>query len=119
MIESASKIGDHVRVGQRLTRHPVFGKFAAPGVAEATRRHLLAQHGRRDATLWIAGSRIGKPSDAVTLIQEGRKAFFGIVALSERRPALLLVERAAFAWILTCSSLTGDAYFCPCGSKAI
>src|SRR5882757_11160536 len=119
MIEPASKIGDHVRVGQRLTRHPVFGKFAAPGVAEATGLDLLAQHGRRDATLWITGSWIGKPSDAVTLIQEHSKTLDGIVALSEGRPALLVVCPTDVTRTLSVAGLAADAYFCPCGGKSI
>src|SRR6266571_4862326 len=67
MVEPASKGGNDVRVGQRLTRDPVLGKFAAARVAQAAGLDLPAQNGGRDTALWIAGFRIGKPADAVTL----------------------------------------------------
>src|SRR6266853_916298 len=119
MVEPARKGGDDVRVGQRVTRDPVLGKFAASRVAKTAGLDLPAQDGGRDTALWIAGFRIGKPGDAVTLVQEHSKTLCRIIALSEWPPALLVACPSDVTRSLPMAGLAADAYFCPDGTKAI
>src|SRR5438874_6232865 len=109
MIKPAGERRYGMALRERLAGLPVIGKLAAPRVAKAAGLDLLAQHGRRNAPLWITRSRIGKPSDAVALIYEHSKTFFGIVDLSEWPPALPCARPTDVTRALPMACLTADA----------
>ena len=90
MIQATSKERDGVRVGQGLSRHPFFRKFAASGMAQPAGLDLPACHRGGDAALRIAGFRIELPSDAVALVQENGQSFARVIILF--KPAPLVVR---------------------------
>jgi hypothetical protein len=87
MIKPASKERDGVRVGQGLSRHPVFRKFAASRMVPPAGLDLSARLRRRDAALGIAGSGIGLPGDAVPFVQQNDEPLARVFVLSKTSSA--------------------------------
>ena len=89
IIEPAGERRDHVGVREPAARHPVLGKFAAARVAQAAGLDLLANEGRREVALRVAGARIAAPHDIPALVESNEQPHFRVFALAERPPALL------------------------------
>src|SRR5262249_26070939 len=119
VIEPARKRRDDVRVGQGAAGNPVFGKHAAPGVAEAAGLDLLAERRGADAAHAVAGARIDRPCDVLALVEPDEQPLHRIAGFPERPPALLLARPGYVARSLAVAGLATDADLGPRGREAV
>ena len=119
VIEPAGDRRNAVRVGQRPSGNPIFGKRAAARMAEPAGLDLLAHRGGRDATLRISGRRIKRPGDIPSFVEAHDEALGGIVASSERPPALPFPRPIDMTRAAAVTGLAADADFCPGRGEAI
>src|SRR5205823_13220236 len=69
--------------------------------------------------MWIAGIRIKRPSGSIPLVKANQQSLGGIVALSERPPALPLTRPAHVKRALAVTGFASDADFRPFRIEAI
>ena len=108
-----------MRVRQRPSGNPVFGKRAAARVAEPAGLDLLAERAGRYATLRISGRRIKRPCDVSAFVEARDEALGGIVASSERPPALPFPRPIDMTRAAAVTGFAADADFCPGRGEAI
>ena len=119
VIEPACERRDDVRVGQRPARHPVLGKFAAAGVAQAAGLDLLANQRRREVARGVARPRTDRPGHAAPFVELNQQPFARVFALAERPPALAGARPGDVPRSLPMACLAAHADFRKGGGEAI
>ena len=88
-------------------------------MAEPAGLDLLAHRSGRGAALRIAGRRIKRPCDIASFVEADDEALGGIVASSERPPALPFPRPIDMTRAAAVTGFAADADFCPGRGEAI